>query len=105
MSFLMRMKEESEKAGLKLSIQKPKIMASGPITSCQICVCCVMSDCNHMNCSPPGISVLGISQERMLGCCFLLQGDLSDPGIEPVSLTYTALTGRFFTNWATWEAK
>ena len=32
-SFLMNMKEESEKADLKLSIQKMKIMASGPITS------------------------------------------------------------------------
>ena len=32
----MRVKEESEKAGLKLSIQKTKIMASGPITSWQI---------------------------------------------------------------------
>ena len=31
-SFLMKVKEESEKAGLKLSIQKTKIMASGPIT-------------------------------------------------------------------------
>ena len=35
-SFLMRMKEESETAGLKLNIQKTKIMASGPITSWQI---------------------------------------------------------------------
>ena len=35
-SLLMRVKKESEKAGLKLSIQKPKIMASGPITSWQI---------------------------------------------------------------------
>ena len=32
-SLLMKVKEESEKAGLKLSIQKTKIMASGPITS------------------------------------------------------------------------
>ena len=32
----MIVKEESEKAGLKLNIQKTKIMASGPITSCQI---------------------------------------------------------------------
>ena len=32
----MKVKEESEKAGLKLSIQKTKIMASGPITLCQI---------------------------------------------------------------------
>ena len=35
-SFLMRVKEEGEKAGLKLSIQKTKIMASGPIISWQI---------------------------------------------------------------------
>ena len=35
-SFLMRVKEESEKVGLKLNIQKTKIMASGPITSWQI---------------------------------------------------------------------
>ena len=35
-SFLMKAKEESETAGLKLSIQKMKIMASGPITSWQI---------------------------------------------------------------------
>ena len=35
-SLLMRVKEESEKAGLKLSIQKTKIMASGPIISRQI---------------------------------------------------------------------
>ena len=35
-SLLMKVKEESEKAGLKLSIQKLKIMASGPITSWQI---------------------------------------------------------------------
>ena len=35
-SFLMKVKGESEKAGLKLKIQKTKIMASGPITSWQI---------------------------------------------------------------------
>ena len=35
-SLLMKVKEESEKAGLKLNIQKPKIMASGSITSWQI---------------------------------------------------------------------
>ena len=34
-SLLMKVKEESEKAGLKLNIQKTKIMASGPITSWQ----------------------------------------------------------------------
>ena len=35
-SLLMKVREESEKAGLKLSIQKTKIMASGPITSWEI---------------------------------------------------------------------
>ena len=35
-SLLMKVKEKSEKVGLKLSIQKTKIMASGPITSWQI---------------------------------------------------------------------
>ena len=35
-SLLMKVKEESEKVGLKLNIQETKIMASGPVTSCQI---------------------------------------------------------------------
>ena len=35
-SLLMKVKEESRKAGLKLNIKKTKIMASSPITSCQI---------------------------------------------------------------------
>ena len=35
-SLLMKVKEESEKVGLKLNIQKTKIMASSPITSCQM---------------------------------------------------------------------
>ena len=35
-SLLMKVKEESDKVGLKLSVQKTKIMASGPITSWQI---------------------------------------------------------------------
>ena len=35
-NLLMKVKEESEKSGLKLNIQKPKIMASGPIISWQI---------------------------------------------------------------------
>ena len=37
-SLLMKVKEESEKVGLKLNIQKMKIMASGPITSWQILI-------------------------------------------------------------------
>ena len=35
-SLLIKVKEESQKVGLKLNIQKTKIMASGPITSCEI---------------------------------------------------------------------
>ena len=35
-SFLMKVKEDNENVGLKLNIQKTKIMASSPITSCQI---------------------------------------------------------------------
>ena len=35
-SLLMKVKEESERAGLKLNIQKAKLMASGPITSWQV---------------------------------------------------------------------
>ena len=35
-SLLMNVKEEHERTGLKLNIQKPKIVASGPVTSCQI---------------------------------------------------------------------
>ena len=35
-SLLMKVKEENEKVGVKLNIEKTKIMASGPITSCQI---------------------------------------------------------------------
>ena len=35
-SFLMKVKEEGEKAGLKFSFQKTELMASGPITSCQV---------------------------------------------------------------------
>ena len=59
-SLLMRVKEESEQAGLKLNIQNTKIMASGPIASWQIeeekveavtdapkSLCRVDSDCSH----------------------------------------------------------
>ena len=46
----MKVKEESEKVGLKLSVQKSKIMASGPITSCEMPVGCITSknqDCQE----------------------------------------------------------
>ena len=58
-SLLMMVKEESEKAGLKLSIQKTKIMASSPISSVQfssVAQSCPTL-CDPMNCSTPGLPV------------------------------------------------
>ena len=48
-SFMMKVKQESEKVGLKLNIQKIKILASGPITSWQIDVETIRSD--QISCS------------------------------------------------------
>ena len=57
--LLMKVKEESEKVGLKLNIQKTKIMASGPISSVQFSsvtqLCPTL--CDPMNCSTPGLPV------------------------------------------------
>ena len=57
--------------------------------------------------SPPGSSVHGIfyRQEYWSGMPFPPPEDLSDPGIEPLSLTSPALAGRFFTTSANWEAQ
>ena len=60
-SFLMKVKDESEKAGLKLSIQKMKIMASGPITSWQI----------------DGKKVETVIDFIFLGCKIIADGDCS----------------------------
>ena len=70
----MKVKEESEKVGLKLNIQKMKIMARSPITLWQVCVCvcvCLVTQlcltlCDPMDCSPPDSSVYGILQERII---------------------------------------
>ena len=66
----MKVKEESEKSGLKLNIQKTKIMASGLIAaaaaaaakSCQSC----LTLCDPIDSSPPGSSIPGILQARTL---------------------------------------
>ena len=58
-TLLMKVKEKSEKAGLKLSIQKTKIMASSPISSVQfssIAQSC-LTLCDPMNCSTSGLPV------------------------------------------------
>ena len=58
-SFLMKVKEESEKAGLKLNIQKTKLMASGPISSVQFSSVAQLCPtlCDPMNHSMPGLPV------------------------------------------------
>ena len=58
-SLLMKVKEESEKRGLKLNIQKTKIMASGPIRSDQIrsVAQSCLTLCDPMNLSTPGLPV------------------------------------------------
>ena len=60
-SLLMKMKEESEKVGLKLNIQKTKIMASGPITSWEI----------------DGETVESVSDFILGGCKITADGDFS----------------------------
>ena len=58
-SLMMKVKEESKKVGLKLNIQKTKIMASGPISPVQfssVTQSC-LTLCNPMNCSMPGLPV------------------------------------------------
>ena len=52
-SLLMKVKDKSEKVGLKLNIHKMKIMASGPITSWQICVETVETVSDFIFCGAP----------------------------------------------------
>ena len=67
-SLLIKVKEESEKVGLKLNIQKTKIMASGPISSVQfssVAQSCPTL-CDPIDSSPPGSPVPGFLQARTL---------------------------------------
>ena len=59
-----------------------------------------------MDGSPLGSSVHGDSPGKNTGvaCHFLLQMNLPDPGVEPMSLKSSALAGRFYTTSASWEA-
>ena len=50
-----------------------------------------------MDCSPPGSSVHGILQAGILEGVAISPGNLSDPGIEPISLLSPTLAGGFFT--------
>ena len=56
-SLLIKVKEESEKIGLKLNIQKTKIMASTPISSFSSVAQSCPTLCDPMNCSMPGLPV------------------------------------------------
>ena len=76
-----------------------------------VCVCvCVRSLqlhltlCDPVECSPPGSSVHGILQAKILEWECSSSGDLPNPGIEPASLQSPALAGRFFITDATCEA-
>ena len=75
-SFLMKVKEESEKVGLKLSIQKTKIMASGPITSWQI----------------DGETVETVSNFMFLGSKITADGDCSHEIKRPLLLGRKVMT-------------
>ena len=77
-SLLMKVKEEKEKAGLKLNIQKTKIMASGPITSWQI----------------DGETVETVTDFIFLGCKITADGDCS----HDRALCRTGSGGGFWVN-------
>ena len=66
-SLLMKMKEESEKVGLKLNIQKTKIMASGPITSWQIDGETVETVSDFIFCAPKSLQMVTAAMKLLLG--------------------------------------
>ena len=146
-SLLMKMKEEREKVGLKLNIQKTKTMASGPITSWQIdgetvgtvtdfiflgSKITANGECSHeikrylllgrkvmtnlsevaqlclihcypVECSPPGSSVHGIFQARILEWVAI---SFSRGSSQPRDWTQVSrIAGRCFKLWATREAQ
>ena len=70
-SLMMKVKEESERVGLKLSIQKPKIMASGPITLWQIDVKTVA---DFIFCAPKSLQMVTAAMKLKDACS--LEGKL-----------------------------
>ena len=94
-SLLRKVKEESEKVGLKLNIQKRKIMASGPITSWQIdreTVETMETVRDIFSWAPKSLQM--VTAAMKLRDAYSLEGKLSrylpDPGIEPASLAAPA---------------
>ena len=68
-SLLMEVKEESEKAGLKLNIQKTKIMASGPITSWQIDGETMETVTDLFSWAPKSLQMVTVAM-KLKGSCF-----------------------------------
>ena len=66
----MKVKEESEKAGLKLNIQKTKIMASGPITSWQIDGETMETVIDFILCAPKSLQMVTAAM-KLKDTCFL----------------------------------
>ena len=95
-SLLMRVKEESEKAGLKLNIQKTKTMAPSPITSWQVSEVSESRSVVSLFVTPWTVACqaplfMGFSrQEYWNGWLFPSPGDLPNPGIKPRSPTLQA---------------
>ena len=73
-NLLMKVKEESEKVGLKLSIQKTKIMASGPITSWQTDGETVETVTDFMLCAPKSLQM--VTAAMKLKDAYSLEGNL-----------------------------
>ena len=73
-SLLMKVKEESEKVGLKLNMQKTKIMASGPITSWEIDGETVETVSGFMFCAPKSLQIVIAAME--LKDTYSLEGKL-----------------------------
>ena len=67
-SLLMKVKEESEKAGLKLNIQKTKIMGSGPITSWQIDGETMETVTDFIFCSPKSLQIVTAARKLKDAC-------------------------------------
>ena len=59
--------------------------------------------CDPMDCSPQAPPPMGFSRQDWSGLPCPPPGDLPGPGIEPVTLRPSELTGRFFTTSGTWE--
>ena len=68
-SLLMKVKEESEKVGLKLNIQKTKIMASGPITSWQIDGKTVVTVSDFILGAPKSLQMVIAAMKLKDSCC------------------------------------